>query len=52
MVQEFDAQAFDDPDRAVQVEDDNPEAFAGETVVFDADADDEGDGGSDDAGGP
>lgn len=39
MVQEFDAHAFEDPDRAVQVEDDDPEALAGEAVAFDADDD-------------
>lgn len=31
---------WDDPDRAVQVEDDNPEALAGEPVEFDEAADD------------
>lgn len=38
----FDVDPFDDPDRCVQVEDDNPEALAAEPVEFDSDADDEG----------
>lgn len=29
---------WDDPDRAVQIEDDNPEALAGDEVDFDPDA--------------
>lgn len=43
---------WDDPDRAVQVEDDNPEALAGEPVEFDEAADDgtSDDGTSDDEG--
>lgn len=35
--------AWDDPDRAVQIEDDNPEALAGEEVEFDPDASDDED---------
>lgn len=31
---------FSDPDRAVQVEDDDPEKLAGEPVEFDTDNDD------------
>jgi hypothetical protein len=35
MTIETDDVAWDDPDRAVQIEDDNPEALAGEEVEFD-----------------
>jgi hypothetical protein len=34
---------FDDPDRAVQIEDDNPETLAGEPVDFDPDTPDPSD---------
>lgn len=33
---------FDDPDRAVQVEDDDPESLAGEPVEFDPETGGEG----------
>jgi len=43
---------WDNPDEAVQVEDDNPEALAGEEVTFDPEAvDDETDDEADDDGG-
>lgn len=35
--------AWDDPDRAVQIEDDSPESLAGVEVEFDPEADDESD---------
>jgi hypothetical protein len=31
---------YDDPDRAVQYEDDNPESLAGDPAVYDPDDDD------------
>ncbi len=34
---------FDDPDRAVQIEDDDPESLAGEACEFDPDDDGDGD---------
>ncbi len=33
--------AFDDPDRAVQIEDFDPESLAGDDVIYDPDADDD-----------
>ena len=38
----FDVDPFTDPDVVMQVEDDNPESLAGETVTFDEAAEDSG----------
>ncbi len=38
-----DADAWDDDTRAVQIEDDNPEALAGAEVEFDPEADEDDD---------
>lgn len=38
-----DTPGWDDPDRAVQIEDDNPESLAGADTVFDPDADPDAD---------
>jgi hypothetical protein len=39
-----DDSAFDDPDRCIQIEDDDPQSLAGDPVIFNPDADDSDDG--------
>ena len=41
MTQPHDDSAWDDPDRAVQFEDSNPESLAGDEVEFNPEADDD-----------